>query len=81
MPCDMLLDTFQNPYERNSRRLHPPPPPTMKEELILCLMDLIEDQEGEFKDRSEDWINTIDRGGLKHINNNTYMVMHAIEMC
>ena len=56
----------------------------MKEELILCLMDLTEDQEdqeGEFKDRSEDWINTIDRGGLKHINNNTYMVMHAIEMC
>ena len=58
-----------------------PPPPTMKEEHILCLMDLTEDQEGEFKDRSEDWINTIDRGGLKHINNNTYMVMHAIEMC
>jgi len=59
-------------------------PPTTKEELILCLMDLTEDQEdqeGEFKDRSENWINTIDRGGLKHINNNTYMVMHAIEMC
>ena len=33
----MLLDTFQNPYERNSKHLHPPPPPTMKEELILSV--------------------------------------------
>ena len=53
----------------------------LKEELILCLMDLTEDQEDEFTDRSEDWTNTIDRGGLKHVNNNTYRVMHAIEMC
>lgn len=44
-------------------------------------MDLTEDQEDGFTDRSEDWTNTIDRGGLKHINNNTYRVMHAIEMC
>ena len=53
----------------------------LKEELILCLLDLTEDQQDEFTDRSEDWTNLIDRGGLKHINNNTYRVMHAIEMC
>ena len=53
----------------------------LKEELILCLLDLTEDQDEDVSDQSEDWTNLIDRGGLKHVNNNMYMVMLAIEVC
>ena len=52
----------------------------LKVELILCLLDLTEDQE-ELSDRSEDWTSLIDRGGLKHVNDDTYRVMLAIETC
>jgi len=52
----------------------------LKEELILCLLDLTEDQVDEL-DPSEDWTNLIDRGGLMHINNGTYRVILAIETC
>ena len=52
----------------------------LKEELILCLEDLTEDQE-ELSDFSEDWTNLIDRGGLKHVNDGTYRVMVAVETC
>ena len=31
-------------------------------------------------DDSEDWTNLPDRGGLKHVNNVTYMLMAAMEI-
>ena len=31
-------------------------------------------------DDSENWTNLIDRGGLKHVNNVTYMLMAAMEI-
>ena len=31
-------------------------------------------------DYSEDWTNLIDREGLKHVNNVTYMLMAAMEV-
>ena len=37
----------------------------------------MEDQVDEHADLSEDWTNLIDRGGLKHVNNDTHRVMLA----
>ncbi len=48
----------------------------MKKEFTLCLLDLL--QEGEHEDdpdHSTEWLNAIDRGGLKHVNSATY---HAL---
>ena len=45
----------------------------------LCLLDLLNDgdkQEGAAKE----WINLIDRGSLKHINESTFQVMVAMEL-
>ena len=37
----------------------------LKEELVLCLVEMTEGDRG--IDESEDWVNSVDRGGLKHI--------------
>lgn len=53
----------------------------LKEELILCLYDMTEDDGQENTSQSEHWINLIDRGGLKHVNSATYMLFVAMELC
>ena len=53
----------------------------LKEELTLCLMDLL--QEGEVEvdaDHSSEWVKIVDRGGLKHANNAAYDALVAMEL-
>ena len=50
----------------------------LKEELILCMLDLT-DEDG-VADESQDWLQEIDRGGLKHVNSNMYLLMAAMEL-
>ena len=52
-----------------------------KEEMILCLMDLVKDpQDDEAKlETDEQWTNLIDRGGLWHVKESTYQFFHAVE--
>jgi len=62
MLCDILLCTSQEhckkKLENSSHKL--------KEELILCLLELTEDDG--IADESQDWLTQRDRGGLKYIN-------------
>ncbi len=53
----------------------------LKEELVLYLYEMTEDDGQEGSSQSEDWINLVDRGGLKHVNNATYMLFAAMELC
>ncbi len=53
----------------------------LKEELVLCLYEMTEDDGQEGSSQSEDWINLVDRGGLKHVNSATYMLFAAMELC
>ena len=48
-----------------------------KEELILSLTELLDDDH-EISDTTE-WIDLVDRGGLCHIKDSTFMVFHALE--
>ena len=58
------------------RAAHP-----MRKELILWLTTLTEeDIGGEDVDDSEEWTNSVDRGGLKHVNNMTYMLFVEMEL-
>ena len=43
-----------------------------KKELLLCLGDLTTDEQDEQLSNTEDWTKLIDRGGLTHVNDNTY---------
>ena len=49
-----------------------------KEDMILFITDLsgdeIDDERG-----TEDWNNAIDRGGLWHVNDDTYMIFTIVE--
>ena len=49
----------------------------LKEDLQLCLLDLLDDGDEE-SDESQDWIASINRGGLTCINN-TFELFHAKE--
>ena len=60
--------------EKVERSNHP-----LMEELVLCLVDLTEEEDGT-QDESTDWVNSIDRGGLKHVTNMMYMVMESMEL-
>ena len=51
----------------------------LKDQLTLCLIDLTDDADDISSD-SQDWINLTDRGGLKHVNDPTYMFFHSVEM-
>ena len=51
----------------------------LKEELVLCLVELCED-DGTDVDASADWTKAISRGGIKLVNNKTYPFFHAVEM-
>ena len=59
--------------KRLERGTHP-----LKEELVLCLVELCED--GTDVDASADWTKAISRGGIKLVNNKTYHFFYAVEM-
>ena len=65
-----VLRAIQRKINRSS---HP-----LKEELALCLEELRE-QSNEFSHVSEEWLQAIDRGGLVHVNDMTYMLFTALE--
>ena len=48
-----------------------------KEEMILCLMELVKDNEECGID--EEWTDLLDRGGLVHVKETTYRFFHAVE--
>ena len=50
----------------------------LKEELILCLHELIEDDG--IDDESQDWIKKIDQGGLRHVSFAMYSLILAMEL-
>ena len=50
----------------------------LRKELILCLAEFTEESDGEHA--SEDWLNAIDRGGLKHVSDIVYMLFVAMEL-
>ena len=51
----------------------------LKNELTICLLDLLDDGEDECTE-SHEWIFKLDRGGLKHINNICYQLFEAMEI-
>lgn len=51
----------------------------LKDELQLCLLDLLNDGEEE-EGTAEKWLNLVDRGGLKHINESTFQAVLAMEL-
>ena len=51
----------------------------LKDQLQLCLLDLLDDGDEE-GGTAEEWLNLIDRGSLKHINESTFQVMVAMEL-
>ena len=53
----------------------------MKEEMVLCLYEMTEDDGQEDTLQSEDWVNLVNRGGLKLVNSATYMLFAAMELC
>ena len=55
------------------RTAHP-----LMEELILCLVEMEQNEGTEHE--SEEWTNAIDRGGLKHISDMTYMLFVSMEL-
>ena len=50
-----------------------------RDEIELCLLELIEVESDE-DDESEELVQSIDRGGLKHVTNMTYMAFEAMEV-
>ena len=50
----------------------------LKDDLQLCLYDLLNDGDEDVNE-SGDWVNLLDRGGLAHINNDTFEVFRAME--
>ena len=58
------------------RAAHP-----LKQQLILSLSTIVEeDIGGEDVSESEEWTNSIDRGGLKHVNDMAYMLFAQMEL-
>lgn len=49
-----------------------------KDDMVLFIMDLSGDEMDESK-RTEAWTNAIDRGGLWHVNDDTYTIFYLIE--
>ena len=50
----------------------------LRKDLLVCISQL-EETDDVVTDDSQDWINAIDRGGLIHINNDTYELFLAME--
>ena len=51
----------------------------LNDELQLCLLDLLDDGDEE-GGTAEEWLNLIDRGSLKRVNESTFQVMVAMEL-
>ena len=51
----------------------------LKEEMVLCLMDLVKDENTRACGTDEEWTNLVDRGGLWHVKGTTYQLFCAIE--
>ena len=51
----------------------------MKEELVLCLMELTKDKDSNPCNTDEEWTVQVDRGGLWYVKNTTYLLFVAIE--
>lgn len=49
-----------------------------KDDMILFISDLSGDEWDETQG-TEEWINSIDRGGLWHVNDNTYLIFYLME--
>ena len=47
-------------------------------EIRLCLLDMIEAEISQ--EDSEDWVRSVDRGGLKYVNDMTYMMFVSMEL-
>ena len=58
---------------KTNRSSHP-----LKDELTLCLKEL-KDESNDVRHASEDWLHDIDRGGLVHVSDMTYMLFTAME--
>ena len=76
MRCVILLGTSPEQRKKLERGSHP-----LKEELILCLYEMTEEDIDGNRSDSEDWINLVDRGGLKHVNSAVFMLFAAMERC
>jgi len=50
-----------------------------KEEMMMCLMQLVRNKETEEHRTDEDWTNLMDRGGLFHVKEITFQLFRAIE--
>ena len=50
----------------------------LMEELIPCLVEMEQNEGTEHE--SEEWSNAIDRGGLKHVSDMTYMLFVSMEL-
>ena len=51
----------------------------MKEELVLCLMELTTNKDSHATNTDEEWTRRVDRGGLWYVKNTTYLLFVAIE--
>ncbi len=52
-----------------------------RDRMLLCLMDLCDDSEEEGAATwTSEWVNAIDRGGLCHVSDGTYMVFQEMEV-
>jgi hypothetical protein len=65
----------RNLRKKLTRTSHP-----LKQELVLGIMDLLECQGDDDGDESsEAWLNSIDRGGLWYVSDETFMVFRSME--
>jgi len=73
--CRWIRRNLRKKLEKSS---HP-----LKEELVLGIMDLLDCEDEDNNDQeatsSETWLNSIDRGGLWHISDTTFVVFQAME--
>ena len=74
----MLYGMWQGISRELSKKLKKSAHP-LKDGMQLCLLDLLNDGD-EQEGAAKEWINLIDRGSLRHINESTFQVMVAIEL-
>lgn len=76
MLYDMLQGTSPDVWIKPCRKSSHP----LKRDLRLCLGELVDDNdEDPCLDYSKDWLHKINRGGLIHVNNDTYELFIAME--
>ena len=65
----------RNLRKKLERSSHP-----LKEELVIGIMDLLECEDDDDREGSSDaWLNLVDRGGLWHVSDATFMVFQSME--